>query len=567
MSKKILSALLAAMCLLIAMSAVSAVSPRPSLRTPAIDAADSKDAVDSKDAADSKHAADSKDVTDSKDGTDATDGKPGMHILDALSVTAEAAEPQYTEFEELNGKTIGMITGAAFEELVRSKIPGVKEILFFSSAPDMLAAIKAGKVEAYLMNNAVGTLLVNMDNSVAIFPKSLGDTTYGIAFKKNSKERALWQEAYDKIPREDIEEIWKKWTGADESVKTMPEQDWPGSKGTVQVACCDTLPPMSYRGEGNQIMGFDNEIILRMAEQLDVHVEFNGMEFGSVMPSVESGKALLGCGSIVVSDERKEVVDFIDYYPASFILIVRSAAAAEANESLITRLKGSFHRTFLKDSRYKMVLSGLWTTIVTSAFSGFFGLLLAFALVFLRHRDNPAVNRLIGVYRSLISGIPAVVILMVLYYIVFGKTSLSAIIVAVIGFSLIFAARAFGVIWNTLESIDPGQREAALALGYGEERAFREIILPQARRGFTPLIAAQFTALVKETSIAGYITVVELTRAGDLIRSRTMEAFFPLLSIALIYFVLIRCLEKAEDLLQKYGARKRQERKIKGVDA
>ena len=285
------------------------------------------------------------------------------------------------------------------------------------------------------------------------------------------------------------------------------------------------------------------------------------------MPSVESEKALLGCGSIVFSDERKEVVDFVDYYPASFILIVRSAAAAEANEGLITRLKGSIHRTFIKDSRYKMVLSGLWTTIVIAAFSGFFGLLLAFALTFLRHRNNPVANRLIAVYCSLISGIPAVVILMVLYYIVFGKTSLSAIIVAVIGFSLIFAARSFGVIWNTLESVDPGQREAALALGYGEDRAFREIILPQAMRGFIPLIAAQFTALVKETSIAGFITVVELTRAGDLIRSRTMEAFFPLLSIALIYFVLIRCLEKAEDLMQKIRARKREERKIKGVDA
>lgn len=544
-SKKILSALLGALCLLIAVSAVSAVSsPAPGIY--------------------GKYDEQSK---YDEHGKYNEYGRQGMFGIPGMFVTAEAAEPQYTEFDDLNGKTIGMITGAPFEELVRSKIPGVKEILYFSSAPDMLAALKAGKVEAYLMNNAVGTLLVNMDSSVAIFPKSLGDTTYGLAFKKNSKDRTAWQAAYDKIPREEIEEIWRKWTGSDEAVKTMPEQDWPGTNGTVQVACCDTLPPMSYRGDGNQIMGVDNEIILRMAEQLDVHVQFNGMEFASVMPSVESEKALLGCGSIVVSDERKEVVDFVDYYPASFILIVRSAAAAEANEGLITRLKGSIHRTFIKDSRYKMVLSGLWTTIVIAAFSGFFGLLLAFALTFLRHRNNPVANRLIAVYCSLISGIPAVVILMVLYYIVFGKTSLSAIIVAVIGFSLIFAARSFGVIWNTLKSVDPGQREAALALGYGEDRAFREIILPQAMRGFIPLIAAQFTALVKETSIAGFITVVELTRAGDLIRSRTMEAFFPLLSIALIYFVLIRCLEKAEDLMQKFRARKREERKIKGVDA
>ena len=558
MRKKILSALLAALCLLIAMSAVPAVSPQTSVPATAT----------------AKTPAPVQTPTPGKYGESGKTGNPGqpglpgiLSILPAISVTAEAAEPQYTDFDDLNGKTIGMVTGAAFEELVKSKAPGIKEILYFSSAPDMLAALKAGKIDAYFMNNAVGTLLANMDSAVAIFPKSLGDTTYGLAFKKNSKDRAVWQEAFDKIPQEDIEKIWEKWTGSDEAAKTLPEQDWPGSNGTVQAACCDTLPPMSYRGDGNQIMGFDIEIILRIAEQLDVHVEFTGMEFSSVMPSVESGKALLGCGSIVVSDERKEVVDFIDYYPASFILMVRSAAAAEADEGLIARLKGSFYRTFIKDSRYKMVLSGLWTTTVTAAFSGFFGLLLAFALVFLRHRNDPVFNRLIAVYCSLISGIPAVVILMVLYYIVFGKTSIPAIIVAVIGFSLIFGARAFGVIWNTLESIDPGQREAALALGYGEEHAFREIILPQARRGFIPLIAAQFTSLVKETSIAGYITVVELTRAGDLIRSRTMEAFFPLLSIALIYFVLIRCLEKAEDLLKKYGARKREERKIKGVDA
>ena len=115
--------------------------------------------------------------------------------------------------------------------------------------------------------------------------------------------------------------------------------------------------------------------------------------------------------------------------------------------------------------------------------------------------------------------------------------------------------------------IDPGQREAALALGYTEDRAFRELILPQAERGYRPLLVSQFVALVKETSIAGYITVVELTRAGDLIRSRTMEAFFPLLAIALIYFVLVWCLERAAALLEKHMADKREQRKIKGVDA
>ena len=347
----------------------------------------------------------------------------------------------------------------------------------------------------------------------------------------------------------------------------LPEQDWPGTAGTVKVAACDTLPPMSYRGPGGKLVGFDMEIILRMAKELDVHVEFKGMEFSAVLPSVESGMAPMGTGSIVVSAERKEVVDFIEYHPASYVLVVRSLGNEETGVGFFAGLKQSFYRTFIKENRYRLVLSGFLTTLITSFLSGIFGLILSFCLVFLRHKDKGLINRLIGIYTSLVAGIPAVVILMVLYYIVFGKSGLSAIIVAIIGFSIIFAARAFGVIWNTLEGIDPGQREAALALGYTEARAFRELILPQAQRGYRPLLVAQFVSLVKETSIAGYITVVELTRAGDLIRSRTMEAFFPLLSIALIYFVLIWLLERIAGLLDKHLAKKHEERKIKGVDA
>ena len=491
----------------------------------------------------------------------------GLLAARVYAAPDQPAEPEYTEFEQLNGSAVGMITGAPFEELIRSKVPEVGSILYFNSATDLMTALKAGKVEAYLMNNAVGALQVNQDRSLAVFPHKLGETTFGFAFKKNSEERRKWQAAYEKIPDEEIEKMWEKWTGADESAKTLPEQDWPGDAGTVKVAACDTLPPMSYRGADGKICGFDIEVILRMAKELDVHVTFTGMEFASIMPSVESGKALLGTGSIVVSDERKEVVDFVEYYPAAYIFMVRSEGMADTEGGFWAGLKRSFHRTFIREGRYKLVLSGFQTTVVTSLLSGLFGLILAFGLVFVRHRDIPVVNRLIGIYSSLVAGIPAVVILMVLYYIVFGKTSFSAIIVAIIGFTLIFAARAFAVIWNTLMGIDPGQREAALALGYTEDRAFRELILPQAERGYRPLLVSQFVALVKETSIAGYITVVELTRAGDLIRSRTMEAFFPLLAIALIYFVLVWCLERAAALLEKHMEDKREQRKIKGVDA
>lgn len=213
-----------------------------------------------------------------------------------------------------------------------------------------------------------------------------------------------------------------------------------------------------------------------------------------------------------------------------------------------------------------MVLSGLWLTILMSLSAGAAGFVLAYLLVLLRHKNLRVLNFLISVYEDLVAGIPAVVILMVFYYIIFGKSNIPAVAVAIIGFSLIFGARAHGTIWNATSAVDDGQREAALALGYTMDMSFKRVILPQAKRIYAPVLQSQFVSLLKETSVAGFIAVVELTRAGDLIRSRTMEAFFPLIAIALIYFVLTRLLTKAADLSRKASERKKEARMIKGVD-
>ncbi|MBO6108117.1 MAG: ABC transporter substrate-binding protein/permease [Eubacterium sp.] len=480
---------------------------------------------------------------------------------------AAASKPEYDSLSDLQGKTVAMLTGAPFEELITSKVGEVKEFQYFSSITDMELALKTGKIDAFMMNNAAGEYAANMDPELALMEEPLGLTSFGFAFEKGSTEIEKWQKAYDQIPDEEKDELWVKWTGSDESKKILPEQDWPGEEGTVKAAVCDTLPPMSYALGDGKLTGFDIEMILKMAKILDVHVEFTGMEFSSIMPEVQSGKALLAAGSIVINDERKKAVDFIDYYPAKFVLEVRSAGGdTGGSKGFWGELYESFSKTFLTDGRYQMVLTGLFDTVFISISAGILGVLLAFALVFLRHKNNRVCNRIINIYTALIAGIPAVVILMVLYYIVFNTINLSPIPVAIIGFMLIFGARAYSVIWNAVEAVDPGQREAALALGYSENKAFRQIILPQSRSMYFSLLQTQFITMVKETSIAGYITVLELTRAGDLIRSRTMEAFFPLIAIAVFYFVLTRIFVQIIKLIYKLLGRRRDSRKIKGVD-
>ena len=485
-----------------------------------------------------------------------------------LSCGAEERQPEYRQAEEMGGAEVGLLTGMPFESMITEKIPDIGGFSYFVSLPDEILALKGGKIDAIFINNALIDFAAAHNDDIIKMDEHYLDSSFGFAFPKGDPQRDIWQAVIDRMKEDGtIDALWGKWMGSSTGDKTVPEQDWPGKNGTIRAACADAFEPMSYVGADREMMGFDVEILLLAAKELDVKVEFSPMDFGSLMPTVQSGKADMAIGDIVITTERSEIMDFVPYAPAYFTMLIRLKANEEENNAdFLTGLRDSFYRTFIKENRYLMVLSGLGITLLIAVSSGIIGTCLAFTLVFLRRRDNPVINRLIRIYCTLIAGIPAAVILMVLYYIVFGSSEMPAVLTAIIGFSLIFCARAYGVIRNAVISVDKGQREAALALGYDEASAFRRIILPQSTGMYLPLLQSQFIMLLKETSVAGYITVLDLTRAGDLIRSRTMEAFFPLISIAVIYFLLTIIMTKILGLIDLRFEKKHDSRKIKGVD-
>lgn len=695
------------------------------------------------------------------------------------------AVPEYATFEELNGKTISMLTGAPFEELVLSKVSSVKEFTYFAAMPDMTMAVKAGKTDACLSNNALSELAVHRDTGLALFPEPLKEAGFGIAFAKGTPDLEKWQAAYDTISEETKDELWAKWTGGDESKKVMPKQDWPGNGGTVRVAACDTVEPMSYAGEGGEIKGFDAEMILLMAKEMDVHVEFIGMEFAAILSAVQAGKTDMACGSIIITDERREAVDFVEYYPAAFVLVVRAknadgaesagdritsisqlnnpsyrvgvgiGAAHEAelrkelpdakivyiegteyinsvqtgkvdayasdrkvlkiaidngvkgvrlldgtvgddipiavgisekssipdlkdkvNEfikqiksdgtlddmynrwfeedsetmpdipvssspsvhlkvgttgivkpytyysgtelngfdielakrfaawlnadiefkvydygaivmaaksgdvdcvmanlnvtderkeamlfsepiminqvglivkdtqsmspgaEVISDIQESFEKTFIRENRWKLFVSGTCTTLIITVFSILFGTVLGFCVFMACRNGNPVATNITRFAIWLVQGMPMVVLLMILYYIIFGNIEISGVLVAIVGFTLVFGAGVYGMLKVGVGAVEKGQMEGALALGYSGNMAFFKVILPQAIPHILPVYKGEIVSLLKATAIVGYIAVQDLTRMGDLIRARTYEAFFPLIAVAVVYFML-----------------------------
>ena len=458
-------------------------------------------------------------------------------LSEDLKKKEDGSEPEYKSFAELNGKTISMLTGAPFENLISSKIANVKEFTYYTAIPEMMLGVESKKTDAGLMNNAVAELAVNRDGALAVFPEPLGETAFGLAFAKGDGRCAQWQAAYDRIPQETKDALWKKWTGADDSAKTVPEQDWPGSNGTIEAAACDSMEPMSYLGQDRQLFGMDIEVILLIAKELDVRVNFTPMDLSAVLSAMGSGKADVGCGSIVITDERRENLDFVDYCPASFVLVVRSKDGAK-EKSFFAGVMESFEKTFIREDRYKLFLSGIWTTLLITVLSILFGTTLGFLMYIGCRRGGKTADTIAKVFIWLIQGMPVVVFLMILYYIIFAKANIRGTAVAVIAFTLVFGAGVFGGLKSGVDAVDAGQLEAAYALGYGDQHAFIKIILPQAIPHFLPGFKGEVVALTKATAIVGYIAVQDLARMGDIIRGRTYEAFFPLIAVAVIYFIL-----------------------------
>lgn len=202
-------------------------------------------------------------------------------------------------------------------------------------------------------------------------------------------------------------------------------------------------------------------------------------------------------------------------------------------------IKDSFIQNLLVENRWQMVLDGLWVTIVISVFALVLGTILGFVICYLSMSKNKALNVISKIYITLLRGTPMVVLLMITFYIVFAKVDINPVIVAIIAFGLNGGAFIGEIIRTAILTVPKGQIEAARSMGFTATGAFLSVTLPQAINAGFPVYKSEFINMVKQTAIVGYIAIVDLTKVGDIIRSRTYDAFFPLIMVAIVYLVTI----------------------------
>lgn len=222
----------------------------------------------------------------------------------------------------------------------------------------------------------------------------------------------------------------------------------------------------------------------------------------------------------------------------------------------------SFSNNLIVEDRYRMILDGLQVTLLITLCAAVLGTLLGGLVCWMRMSRWKWLQQVARVYIDLMRGTPVLVLLMLMYYVVMAPLDATGIVVAVVTFAMNTAAYISEMLRTTIQGIDRGQTEAGLALGFTPRQTFLKIVLPQVVRAVMPVYQGEIVSLLKGTSIVGYIAVADMTRASDLIRSRTFDAFFPLIVTAVIYFVVAWLIGL---LLQSLVGRQRVKAAVAGV--
>lgn len=218
--------------------------------------------------------------------------------------------------------------------------------------------------------------------------------------------------------------------------------------------------------------------------------------------------------------------------------------------------KDIFYLNFIQDDRWRYLFDGLWITLSITLGAAVIGIIIGFIVAAVRTSHDKTgklkvLNSICKFYLTLTRGTPMLVQLLIIYFVILAPLQLNSVVVAIVAFGINSGAYVAEIVRSGIMSIDSGQFEASRSLGMTYGQTMIHVILPQAFKNILPALLNEIIALLKETSIAGYIAIQDLTKGGYIILGRTFSAFMPLIAVALIYLVLVLGMTKFTSVIER----------------
>lgn len=444
------------------------------------------------------------------------------------------------DMNEIAKMKIGVLMGSVHDTYLKTHYPNA-QVYQYKTYPDLLLAVRTNKVDVGFMCTETLAQMQKDDKSLVTLIPDVFSVPIGIGFNKSNTPLRDQFNAFLKEIKANgtYEDMNRRWFQDGNFEMPIIANSKANGKVIIGMVSDKGMPFTSMKN--NQLVGSDIELMERFAAYLGKEPVFSDMDFGSLIAAVSTRKVDMICSTIVITEERQKQIAFSDpYYElhAGIFTVRRDETAATGICAVFRSLADSFYRNIVLEDRYLLIVDGLKTTAVISLFSILLGTLLGALICWMRMSKYTALVLVARLYITFLRGIPVLVLLMLMFYVAFADINIDPVLVAIVSFGMNFGAYVCEMFRTSIESIDRGQTEAGIAGGFNRAQTFFYIVMPQAIRQVLPVYEGEMISLVKMTSIVGYIAVQDLTKASDIIRSRTFEAFFPLIMTAVLYFMI-----------------------------
>jgi len=475
-------------------------------------------------------------------------------LLLCLPLAACSHHKMVRSEEDLAGARIGVLNALSDRQDLHDAFPG-STFHYYEDLPSLCLALSGRKIDALVCKEPGLDALLESHPAFAELPFREIRDSVAVAFQLSETGMAARFNQFLHRIRENgtLDSLDANWFGA-----AAPRRFYHGHHhhgGNPFRVGIEVGQSGLTVMEGGEETGFEPELMRRFGDDIGRPVEFVEMTGTGMVPALMSGRVDALIDAITPTDGRRKSVLFSEPYYRSRLHLVSLVPDSEVVRA--HRSPGAvLYENLIADGRYMLILKGLWYTLVIMLCSLVAGSVLGALLCWMEMYGPAALKRFARGYCSFIEGIPIVVLLLFMFYVVFASSPIAAVIVAVITYSLHFAAGACECFHTGLHNVPHGQYEAGEALGFSDWGTLRYVVLPQAAREILLLFKGKAVALIENTSIVGFIAIQDLTKVTDIIRTQTYNSLIPLLVVGLLYFLLAKAIGWGVDRLGSYLLKK-----------
>ena len=452
-----------------------------------------------------------------------------------------------TRLNQLTGKRVGVLPFTFAASQLDEKLPDAVPF-YVSQERDLFYLLGTEKIDAFVIGEPQAReTLPNYPQFIQI-PEYITRIDYSFCFSPDKKHLS---EAFSRQIRAMkkngmLKTLQDKWISPANAQATLPEQ-WPDApNGVLRMGVAIGREPFSYL-RNEKLAGYDLETAQRAAASMGYGMEFVRLERDELEQALANGRVDLVAGENMARNASSGKLVYSEpHYNGGLIAVVPDKTKARhVNMALVPQIKFflkeqafSLHRSLWKDNHMRQVLGGFRITLVITVSAVFFGTILGIPLCMLRQSKRKNISVPADAVCALIYNIPVLILLMGLYYVVLRRFGFRPLTAAIVVFILRFMASTCRLYMTTLDHIGGVQLDAARALCLRKFTFFRKVILPQAAAYLAKPFREEIIRLVELTTVVGYVSVWDLTKAVDWIRARTYESFFPIAFATLLYFLL-----------------------------